>query len=613
MSIQLPYGLWKGVISPETVAKRARINTLHWGEGGKALLFTTQSGLYRKRAGQPLVRIPMDQPVFGSVGYGGGDFAARNDTVVFCSGSAGLFRLNRDSAAPIALTNDRFERCSPVISPDGKAVAYITSDGEHDQIALLDLQGYAWPRLWIQGADFYMQPEWSRDGRYFAWVEWDHPQMPWTGSRVMLAKLDPEKKIISETLCVAGREGCPASQPHFSPDNRRLAFITAAGEWESICSYDLTGGETRGLIIGDGWNLSEPAFSQGNNSYGWFADSKRMAYTRIAGTVSEVWVKNFETGTDSRISPSRLTTFEQVRPADDGRVAAVAAGPLDFAQVILMDGKGSYEVIYRVNDMKLDASFVSVPQELTWKSRDGQPVHALYYSPCNPNCSWHGLPPAIVQIHGGPTGKADRSFSPETAYFCSLGYAYVRLNYRGSSGYGRSYLNALNGHWGEIDTEDAVSLARCLSREKLADPRRLFITGGSSGGFTVLNVLTQYPEVYKCGASLYGVSDLFGLCASTWKLELHYTETLVGRLPEAEQKYFDWSPLYHAEDIRAPLLIFQGDRDNVVPPEQSESIVARLKVPHVFKMYEGEGHGFRKPEHIRDYLETMCRFMKQYL
>ena len=613
MSIQLPYGLWKGVISPELVANRGRINTLSWGEGGKALLFSAKNGLYRKRVGQPLIRVPMEQAVFGSVGYGGGDFSARNDSVVFCSGSDGLFRLNKDSAAPIPLTNDRFERCSPVISPDGRAVAYITSDGEHDQIALLDLQGYAWPRLWIQGADFYMQPEWSRDGRYFAWVEWDHPQMPWTGSRVMLAKLDPEKKIICETVCVAGREGCPASQPHFSPDNRRLAFITAAGEWESICSYDLTSGETRGLIIGEGWNLSEPAFSQGNNSFGWFADSKRIAYTRIAGTVSEVWVKNFETGTDSRISPTHLTTFEQVRPADDGRVAAVAAGPLDFSQVILMDGKGGYEVIYRVNDMKLDAGFVSVPEELTWKSRDGQPVHALYYPPRNPNCTWHGLPPAIVQIHGGPTGKADRSFSPETAYFCSLGYAYVRLNYRGSSGYGRSYLNALNGHWGEIDTEDAVTLARCLSREKLADPRRLFITGGSSGGFTVLNVLARYPEIYKCGASLYGVSDLFGLCASTWKLELHYTETLVGKLPEAEQKYYDWSPLYHAEDIRVPLLIFQGDKDNVVPPEQSEGIAARLKVPHVFKLYEGEGHGFRKPEHIRDYLETMCRFMKKYL
>ena len=240
-------------------------------------------------------------------------------------------------------------------------------------------------------------------------------------------------------------------------------------------------------------------------------------------------------------------------------------------------------------------------------------VYGLYYPPCSPDYGWHGAPPAIVQIHGGPTGKADQSFSAETAYFCSLGYAYVRLNYRGSAGYGRSYLESLNGHWGEYDTEDAVSLAKYLGQKGLADPKRLLITGGSAGGFTVLNVLTQYPDVYAAGASLYGVSDLFGLARSTWKLELHYTESLTGKLPEAEEKYYAWSPLYHAENIAVPLAIFQGDKDVVVPKEQSEGLLSRIHVPHVFKLYEGEGHGFRKPEHIKDYLITLHQFLQQYL
>ena len=610
--MQLPYGLWNGHIDPDLVANRARVSTLKWNGDGSGLTFTAKSTLYRKMNGGPLETVQLGQPVYGSVGYGGGDFDVRGDMTVFCSGSDGLFRYIAESGAAVPLTNDRFDRSTPAISPNRKYAAYVTSDGTHDQIALLGLEGYSWPRLWIKGADFYMQPEWSPDGKYFAWAEWDHPQMPWSGSRVMLAEVDPDTMDIRSVKCIAGGSPDPATQPHFSPDGKKLAYITASGDWEDLAVLDIASGKTTVLIHGDGFALSVPAFTQGDCSYGWFADSSRIAYTRIRGTKSEVWVLDPENNTDRRISPDHLTSFEQISVSGDGRVAAIAAGPLDFSQVIIMKRDG-YEVVYRVNDLHLDASFVSLPREIKWKTRGGTTVYGLYYPPCSPDYGWHGAPPAIVQVHGGPTGKADQSFSAETAYFCSLGYAYVRLNYRGSAGYGRAYLESLNGHWGEYDTEDAVSLARYLGENGLADPKRLLITGGSAGGFTVLNVLTQYPEVYTAGAALYGVSDLFGLARSTWKLELHYTESLSGTLPEAEAKYYEWSPLYHAEKIRVPLALFQGDKDMVVPKEQSEGLLSRIKVPHVFRLYEGEGHGFRKPEHIRDYLITLHQFLQQYL
>ncbi len=610
--MQLPYGLWNGHIDADLVANRTRVSDLKWNDDGSGLTFTAKSKLYRKLKGQPLEAVETGKAVYGSVGYGGGDFDVHGDLTVFCSGSDGLFCVHKGSDRAIPLTNDLFDRSTPVISPNGKYAAYITSDGTHDQIALLDLQNYDWPRLWIKGADFYMQGEWSPDGSHFAWAEWDHPEMPWSGSRVMLADIEPVTMDVKNIRCVAGGSDDPASQPHFSPDGSKLAYIAASGDWEDLVVYDLKSGDKRILIHGDGFSLSVPAFTQGNRSYGWFPDSSRIAYTRIYGTVSEVRKYDPLTGTDQRISPDHLTSFEQVCVSGDGAVAAIASGPLDFSQVIVMY-RGNYEVVYRVNDLKLDPSFVSLPREISWKTKGGTKVYALYYPPCSPDYGWHGAPPAIVQVHGGPTGKADQSFSAETAYFCSLGYAYVRLNYRGSAGYGRSYLESLNGHWGEYDTEDAVTLAKYLGDKGLADPKRLLITGGSAGGFTVLNALTQYPDVYAAGASLYGVSDLFGLARSTWKLELHYTETLTGKLPEAEEKYYDWSPLYHAENIRVPLAIFQGDKDVVVPKEQSEGMLSRIHVPHVFKLYEGEGHGFRKPEHIKDYLITLHQFLQQYL
>jgi dipeptidyl aminopeptidase/acylaminoacyl peptidase len=144
----------------------------------------------------------------------------------------------------------------------------------------------------------------------------------------------------------------------------------------------------------------------------------------------------------------------------------------------------------------------------------------------------------------------------------------------------------------------------------------MVIMGGSSGGYTVLNALIHYPGVFKAGVNLFGVANLFDLIIGTYKFEARYNDSLVGALPAAAERYKAWSPVFHSSQIKDPLAVFQGADDQVVPPEHSEQIVAALranKVPHIFKLYPGEGHGFRKTENIIDFYESLERFLKQYV
>jgi dipeptidyl aminopeptidase/acylaminoacyl peptidase len=164
--------------------------------------------------------------------------------------------------------------------------------------------------------------------------------------------------------------------------------------------------------------------------------------------------------------------------------------------------------------------------------------------------------------------------------------------------------------------QDAAGAAKALAEQGLADPNKLIIRGGSAGGYTVLNALIHHPGVFKAGVCLYGVSNLFTLAQDTHKFELHYTDSMVGPLPQAAGKYHDWSPVFHADKIQDALAIFQGSIDKVVPPSQSEEIVNAVRgrgIPLIYKVFEGEGHGFRKAESLSDYYRDVERFLQQFV
>jgi dipeptidyl aminopeptidase/acylaminoacyl peptidase len=247
---------------------------------------------------------------------------------------------------------------------------------------------------------------------------------------------------------------------------------------------------------------------------------------------------------------------------------------------------------------------------------DGNDVHGFFYGPQSADFEGIYAPPLMVLIHGGPTSQRGAGFDAQVQFFTTRGFAVLQVNYRGSTGYGRAYRDMLRGNWGIYDVEDAVSGARHLVAQDRADNDRLVIMGGSAGGFTVLKTLEDYPGVFKAGVCLYGVANQFTLVADTHKFEERYSDSLLGPLPEAAEIYRERSPIYFADKIQDPIIVFQGEDDKVVPQAQSDAIVAALKrsgVPHEYHLYPGEGHGFRKAETIEHFYTAVERFLKEYV
>lgn len=615
-----PFGLWPSPISALMVSRSARLDEVIWDHKGKTLLCVEQ----RDGRGTVIAHPPDDAPkeltpensVRGGVGYGGGELAASADSIFFAERDGRLYRRSMGYGTPQPVTPPFGAAAAPVVSPDGRWLAYIFSDGQTDLIGVVDTLGEDWPHKLVRGADFYMQPAWHPSGKLLAWVEWDHPNMPWDGTRLMLGELEGKVPRPAKVEQVAGGGEIPVCQPMFSPDGRRLSYLISNGEWENLVVRDLESGRERTLVEGDGFTLSQPAWVQGNRFQGWDHTSQWIYYLRnLRGAVS-LWKVGVAGGQSTRIATEPYTYLTQlsVNPARE-EVAFKASSALVPNRVVRWDGKG-LQTIARADAESISPDMLSEPQPVQWQAPDGMTVSGFYYAPQHPDYTGEGLPPVIVDIHGGPTSQRYQDFSTERAYFTTRGYGYFELNYRGSTGYGRSYQLAQRGRWGEVDIEDASGAARALIEHRLADPQKLVIHGGSSGGYTVLNTLIHHPGLYKAGVCLYGVSNLFSISMDTHKFEAHYNDRLVGPLPEAAARYHNWSPAFHAEQIRDPLAIFQGEDDRVVPPEQSEEIVSVLRrkgVPHIYHLYPGEGHGFRRSETIADYLQRTERFLQEYV
>lgn len=615
-----PFGLWESPISAQMLSQGLRLSEVGWDDDGKTLVWLEgRSGfgsLVSRENGGAARDLNQEISCQGGVGYGGGEFFVQDGKVFFTGKDDKLYVTNLQYSLPKAITPAIGGLASPCVSPDGKWVLYIFSDGAYDAMSIVDSQGGQWPQKLVSGSDFYMQPRWHPCGEKIAWVEWNNPYMPWDQSRLMMADVVIEDTVqIANKAQIAGMQNEVVFQPEFSPDGKYLSYLTSQGNWDALILMELESGQKRVLYAPENIHLMEPAWVQGMRSYAWLPDSRGIVFIQNQQACSTLWKINVEDSDLTQIDVPEYTWLQQIAISSTGQIALLASSSKIPTRVIVDSSRG-WQVMARSSAESIAPEYLPDPVSISWSAEDGTQVFGLYYAPTNPHFEANGLPPAIVYIHGGPTSQSVTAFQIESGYFTSRGYGWLSVNYRGSSGYGNEYRRKLENNWGNLDVEDAAGGAQALIDQKLANPQQLVIRGGSAGGYTVLNALIRYPGVFKAGVCLFGVSNLFLLDQDTHKFEAFYNASLIGTLPEAAEKYHAWSPVFHAEKIRDAMAIFQGAEDKVVPPSQSEEIVDCLRrngTPYIYKLYPGEGHGFRKSETLLDFYPRVERFLQQYV
>ena len=552
--------------------------------------------------------------------YGGGAWTlAAPDRVLFVDFADQRLYRQRLGEQPVAITPQPDEPAAlryadMRVTADGATVVCVREahEGEGEpanEIVALPLDGSAAPRVLASGRDFYSFPRPSPDGASLAWTCWDHPNMPWDGTELWVAPLEDP----GAARLLAGGPAESVFQPEWDAAGR-LHFVSDRDGWWNL--YREEEGEAVQLSREQA-DLAHPQWLFGGATYA-FLEGGAIACVRTERASERLGL--LEPGAE-RVRDLGLpfTGFGfPVLSAVGERVAFTAASPEREPAVVVYDvAAGELEWVRESSEAPIDPAYASAPRPIEFATGEGEVAHGFFYPPANPEFSGPEgeLPPLIVQSHGGPTSHATPELSREFAYWTSRGFGVVDVNYRGSSGYGRAYREGLRGTWGVADSEDCVRAATHLAAAGEVDGERLTIRGGSAGGYATLCVLTFHDE-FAAGASYFGVADLEALARDTHKFEARYLDGLVGPYPERADLYRERSPIHYVDQLRVPVILFQGLEDAIVPPNQAETMAAALRangVPCAYLPFAGEQHGFRRAETTIRCLEAELYFYGRIL
>jgi dipeptidyl aminopeptidase/acylaminoacyl peptidase len=568
--------------------------------------------------------------------YGGAPYIVEKGTIYFSNFSDQRLYRQAPGAAPEALTPGGYFYADCRLDRERARLVCVREDhtagGEAvSTIVALSITSASCSRVeegrvLVSGADFYADPIVSPDGSTIAWIEWRHPNMPWDGTELWTAPLLADGSP-GPRVKIAGGADESIFQPEWSPDGV-LCFVSDRTGWWNLYRYTPAGAEPIHPMPAE---FGKPQWTASQSTYAFIGPNRIAAtYTergRWRLALIETNLRRFEP-IDLALEP-----LESIR-ADARAVYFIGASPTTAPVIARMSLAAAEAAVLRQSvGETIDRAWISIPEPVTFPVHPGtlrtlspwhpgapgtpgtpgtREVHAFFYPPHNPNFRAPGgeRPPLLVTTHGGPTSATEDVLDAEVQFWTSRGFAVLDVNYSGSTGYGRAYRDRLKGQWGIVDVEDAAAGARAMAEAGKADAARLIIRGGSAGGYTTLAALT-FTDVFKAGASYYGISDIEVLATDTHKFESRYLDSLIGPYPQERDRYRERSPVHFTDRLSCALILFQGLEDKVVPPNQSQMMadaLGRKGLPVAYLTFEGEQHGFRKADTIVRSLEAELFF-----
>ncbi|HEU5288712.1 MAG TPA: S9 family peptidase, partial [Candidatus Limnocylindria bacterium] len=617
------------------------------------------AGAFRPRSiGEQFTRVPIEDLVgspYVDWQWGGVSLSPDSTEVAFAWNKTGTFEIY---SAPIEkerlyqLTDAKDRSVWPRWSPDGKQIAFLRDHGgdERFDIWVVDREGEHERDLTGEPKVMHREIAWSPDGGRIAYAA------NASGKGFAIHVLDVatgEKRALTDGAH-------DDHSPRWSPDGARLVFWSRRESVRTNAELYLVAA-AGGAVT----RLDTRGGAEGESIDGRFSpDGTRIAFTTNTRGRQEVAIAHLEGDRVARIERLTENIHDETEPVwrPDGRglifrhseeseislrrvfavshaTHAVADRPgvhawanvgadSDLVAYAYTSAREPWDVyvtrerlvapkrLTRSLPATVDPATLVEPVHVRYPGADGREIPALLYVPYTEAIRGGSPPPAVVHVHGGPTGQHLRWWDRHSQYFANNGYVVLAPNIRGSTGYGREFQEANRGDWGGKDLRDVVLGAQWLAKQGIADPKRIGVYGGSYGGFMTLMVLTQAPDVWAAGVSIVGVVSWKTLWETTRGDLKDYLERELGDPAKAADLYRDRSPLTHVSKIKAPLLLLQGENDPRVPRSEADQMIDALREGgKTFEehIYAGEGHGFRTTENMIDSLRRATEWFDRHM
>ena len=576
--------------------------------------------------------------------YGGRPFTADGDDIFYCNFndqeiySQSFLSASNTFSSPVAVTDshgdkvryadlsiDRKRNRLIAVREDHRFIKTSVDEAKNSLIALalntVELPtGTEAQTTLFEGSDFLSSPNISEDGENLAFTAWQHPNMPWDNTELIVAKIADEGHLY-DVQKVDGNGDSSKTQPFFVTSKKLFFLSDESGYW-NLRSCDLSF-EQNDLKSENVYQIEAdccgPPWVTGKRNFS-VINSCEVAISVVESCQWKLHLVNLEQKTE-KIIHAQLGSLDDI-VSSEKHLFYLAADEKNYPGIYCESKKQLTAAIKApLIQPKIPACFnetiIAQPKHLTFQTDSGDQAFGIYYGPKNNRLKLplDTLPPVIINVHGGPTGTALAAFNPMHQFWTSRGFAVFDLNHRGSTGYGRAFRKKLYGQWGINDVRDAINAVEHLVKHDLANADQVAIRGGSAGGYLVLACLAD-SDLFSAGVSYYGIADLELLTKDTHKFESRYLERLIGPYPDRIELYKNRSPINKLQNISAPVLILQGKLDKIVPPNQAEMLYTRLikrNSETQILYFDDEGHGFRKPGNQIKALDSELAFYKKNL